>query len=154
MKTLLTILAAFAAGTVACSADTEPGPTSETGKAPSTETSPAAPAPGPAPGSPAAPSNADACTEAGWAICTRACGCATDGKCHVAIPVGSGAYGAFNFDDFAHCEQWYVGLACMNGGKAGFDYPACTADVNASACVDAAGDLRGVAFPASCKVKN
>jgi hypothetical protein len=164
MKAHLTPVASWmallvAAATIACSSEVTPKNNDSSNPAPSgdpvsgdpassTTTDPAAPAPAPAPTS--APESP--CAEAGSAICARACGCATDGKCHVAVDTGSGAYGAVSFDDLAHCRQWYVDAACLDGGKAGFDYASCTADVKASACVDAAGGLRGVEFPSSCSV--
>jgi hypothetical protein len=151
------IAALVAAVSIACSSEVTPKTNDPSNPAPSgeaksedppssttTTTDPAAPAPAADP--------EDPCAEAGSAICTRACGCATDGKCHVAVETPSGAYGAVSFDDMAHCRQWYVDAACLNGGKAGFDYASCTTDVKASACVDAAGGLRGVEFPSSCNV--
>ncbi len=99
-------------------------------------------------GSSATPS---ACASAGAAICARACACATDGKCHVGIDTGNGTYGAVNYDDEAKCRDFYVDLACVNGGEAGFDYATCEAKVKAAACVDSAAGKAGL-FPTECKV--
>lgn len=64
--------------------------------------------------------------------------------------MGPGTIGSVDFDNEAKCREVYVDLACVNGGKAGFDYAGCTKLAEAASCVDAASGK--ALFPAQCNV--
>lgn len=90
-----------------------------------------------------------ACEAAGTALCARACACATDGKCHFAVPTDAG-FASINFDTEQACRDLYVVLGCLGGGQPGMDYATCETRAKASACVDSAGG-RAAVLPPECK---
>lgn len=124
---------------IACGSDPdEPSPPPAQ---PSSSTSPSQPADAaPPPG---------ACEAAGTALCARACACATDGKCHFAVPTDAG-FASINFETEQACRDLYVVLGCLGGGQPGMDYATCETRAKASACVDSAGG-RAAVLPPECK---
>jgi hypothetical protein len=90
------------------------------------------------------------CEAAGTRLCERACACATDGKCHLAVSSDGGPAASLDFDNPQKCLDLYVGFGCAGGGSATQDYGKCEADVAVAACVPAAGGT-AVNVPDACK---
>ena len=111
---------------------------------PSSSSSPSQPGDDASPGA-----SSSSCEAAGTALCARACACATDGKCHFAVPTDAG-FATINFESEQACRDLYVGLGCLDGGQTGTDYATCETKAKAAACVDSAGG-RGAALPPECK---
>ena len=135
----LTLSFLIASATAACGSD---------GDASTNATDPVSNAAGTTPGG--------TCESANSRICSRACACSKDGKCHVAVKTAGGAFASLSFDSEAKCRDLYVVAGCTGREGAtsseGIDYGACDAELQAASCVDSAAG-GGVPIPETCRSK-
>ena len=94
-------------------------------------------------------SSSSPCVATTKTLCTRACACATNGKCVIAYGVG----GATEIhESLSACETFYGSFVCAQEQYAKDYDAACGSAIAASTCINTQASGGAIAFPTGCDV--